>query len=503
MFSTKGDNIFNSLRYKLTVWFSIIFTAVFFLIFFIIHLSVRNHLYNLSDANLLKQVKRQLWLGYTPDITPDFIKDINEAFAFISSKEGSSDVFYIFLDSTYRTITSSSLEHWQGLRLDSTSIPFLPDKPGKDQIKLFLDSHSNKKNSAAVIPLNHEFRSHTILQTEKINGRDDKIRIAFQYFNNKCLFITGVSLQDNEDFMLIVRRLFLILYVLLQAVVIVLVYIFTTKTLDGVENVKNTAIKIGKKGFGHRVPYQNETNEIKGLAKAFNEMLGRIERLMKEQKDMTRNIAHDLRSPITSIRGIAETSLNSHPSVNDYEFMTGKIIDNCDRLIHLINSMLDISDIESGNFTLKTQRINIQNILVECYEIYKAISDEKNIKFRLQKIDKSIFIRGDKQLLQRAFGNLVDNALKFTNTGGTVEVEAETSSNQVKICIRDNGSGISKKAQKHIFERFYRVDKSRSVDGSGLGLSLAEAYIKYQKGRIEVESEEGKGSSFIIYLPLD
>ena len=434
--------------------------------------------------------------------TPKDLKYVTDMFEYISSKEGINNVFYIYLDSAYNVITESSLDYWLGLHFDSTNIPYLPDKPAKEQIKSFLNIKINKEKYTDVIPLNHEFRSHTILQTLQPEGREDNIRVAFQYFNNNKLLIVGISLQGNEDFQIIVRRIFLISYLLLLCVVIVGINLLTRKTLSGVDKVRKTAIRIGKNKFSFRVPTENETTEIKSLARAFNNMLDRIERLMKEQKEMTHNIAHDLRSPITSIRGIAETTLSANSSVKEYEQMTGKIIDNCDRLVHLINSMLDISDIESGNFAIKTQDVELQNIIYECFEIYQPIADEKEVQLIKNDNNIPVVINGNKHLMQRALGNIVGNAIKYTNSKGSVVVDTKTQNHEVFITISDNGIGIPKNEQERIFERFYRIEKSRSVEGNGLGLSLAKAYIEYQKGRIEVKSENGKGSAFVIVLPL-
>lgn len=501
MFSIKGTKYYNSLRFKLTVWFSLIFTAVFLLVFLIVQIYVRNHLAKLTDTSLSEKVKIHLWLGYPGGDSPVDLKDIRETFEFKSTKEGISNVFYFYFDSVYGRTAESSLEYWEGLNFDSMYIPYLPDQPNKETIKSFLGSKRNKALKTDLATLDHEYRSYMILQTIKIPGRNDKIRVAYQYFNNHRLFITGISLQNNKDFIAILNRLLLISYLIILMVVIFLVNILTKKSLEGVEKVKETAISIGKNKLNFRVPYKNETTEIQSLANAFNNMLDRIEQLMKEQKAITHNIAHDLRSPITSIRGIAETTLSSKATKIEYEQMTGKIISNCDRLVHMINSMLDISDIEVGNFKSITQELSIQQILDNCFEIYQPLAEEKQITFLKQDIDHTVHMNGSRELLQRAFGNLVGNAIKYTGNKGTVSLNAEKNHTSVIVKISDNGIGIPREEQQRIFERFYRVDKSRSIEGNGLGLSLAKAYLEYQDGHIEVESEIGKGSTFIITLP--
>lgn len=501
MFSIKKHNLYSSLRFKLTAWSSLIFTVVFFLVFLTLQLYVRNHFMELTDAGLFEKVKRQLYLGYPSKDDMMSIKSISDIFDFISAKEGNSDVFYFYLDSSYKIITCSSLEHWPKLRFDSTNIPYIHDKPGREQIKTFLNLKYSKERKTALLDLNHDFGSHTILQTITVPSRNDKSRVAFQHFNNNTLFITGISLGEKNEFNNILTMVSLLSYVVLLLAVTVLVNFLTKNLLRGVEKVRNTALNIDKNMFDGRVPYQSEPTEIKSLAKAFNEMLDRIENLVKQQKQITHNVAHDLRSPITSIRGIAETTLSSRPTIPEFEKMTGRIISNCDRLVHLINSILDIADIESGNFRTQIQNIALQNIIEECYEVYKPLAEEKKIDLIRKGLENKSQIRGNRQLLQRAFGNVVGNAIKYTQTGGSVLIDVSQKHQKVEVSISDDGIGIEKNEQKLIFERFYRIDKSRSVEGNGLGLSLAKAYIEYQYGRIEVHSEVGRGAVFTITLP--
>lgn len=501
MFSIKKHNMLSSLRFKLTAWSSLIFTVVFFLVFLTVQLYVRNHFMELTDTGLLEKVKRQLYLGYPNKEDMMSVKNISGIFDFISAKEGNNDVFYFYLDSAHQIITRSSLEHWPNLQFDSTNTPYLPDKPDKEQIKTFLNLKSNKERKTTLMDLNHNYRTHSILQTIVVKGRNDKIRVAFQHFNNNTLFITGISLGEKNDFNNILTAVSLLSYVILLLAVTVLVNFLTKNLLKGVEKVKSTALNIDKNKFDFRVPYQSEPTEIKSLAKAFNEMLDRIENLVKQQKQITHNVAHDLRSPITSIRGLAETTLSSKPSIPEYEQMTCRIIANCDRLVHLINSILDIADIESGNFQIQTQNIALHNIIDECYEVYQPLAEEKHIELKRKGPDNNILIKGNRQLLQRAFGNVVGNAIKYTQKGGKVLIDTSIKQQKVEIQISDNGIGIPKNEQRLIFERFYRIDKSRSVEGNGLGLSLAKAYIEYQKGYIDVKSEVGKGAVFTITLP--
>ena len=499
MFLKKEDNIFNSLRFRLTVWFSLIFTILYFIVFFMVKWYMTKNLINRTDNILMEKINTKIWLGSLAERDLDFVK---KEFIHYSFSEGINNVFYLYLDSTCSVLASSDLTSWRKLYFDRNNIPYLQDKPSKRQINTLLELKENKKKHTTVKYLNHKFRSHTIIQTIPVEGSKDKIRVAFQYFNNNKLFITGISLKSNTEFLSVINKIFIYPFVLLIIIEVILVYLLTMKAFKGVERVKNTATVIGKKNFNLRVPVGNEGIEIQNLAVAFNEMLERIEKLIVEQKEITNNIAHDLRSPLTSIRGITETTLSNNPSIKDYEEMSGKVISNCDRLIYIINTTLDISEIESGIFNTPMVKINIHDILINCCEIYQSLADEKEICIKYNPAKEEIQIMGNKQLLQRAFGNILDNAIKYTNNKGIITIQALINNETIKLSITDTGIGIPPEEQNQIFKRFYRVDKSRSTHGNGLGLSLAQAYIKYHKGTIEVESKLNEGSIFHVILPV-
>jgi signal transduction histidine kinase len=244
----------------------------------------------------------------------------------------------------------------------------------------------------------------------------------------------------------------------------------------------------------------NQTEEVDDLIISINRMQLRIHTLIKELQDVNNNIAHDLRSPVTRIRGLAETTLSGDQSLLEYQGMSGSVIEECDSLVGMINTMLEIAETDAGVTPLDKISVNISAIIRDVAELYSPVAEDKNITISLKITDDPILISGDRSRLQRAFANLLDNALKFTQEGGWVALEAKRENHTAQIKIADSGSGISAKDLPRVWERFYRADRSRSTPGTGLGLSLVQSIILAHDGKIDITSTEGAGTQVTVYI---
>ena len=229
-------------------------------------------------------------------------------------------------------------------------------------------------------------------------------------------------------------------------------------------------------------------------------MLDRIEELVKSIREMSDNIAHDLKSPITRIRGFAELALIHEENLEDYQAMASNTIEESDRLLDMINTMLVISRAEAGEGDFEFKTTNLSHMIKEACDLFAPLAEDKNIKFH-KTIEEQIFIVADIKMLQRAFSNLLDNAIKYTPENGKVSVIAFKENHQVIIKIEDTGIGIPQEYFEKIFERFYRAESSRTSAGTGLGLSLARTIVRQHKGDIFVSSRKGKGTVFSMTLP--
>lgn len=272
------------------------------------------------------------------------------------------------------------------------------------------------------------------------------------------------------------------------------------RTLKGVEKVTQTATQISEGDYDSRVPILGKGEEIDRLAMTFNNMLERIQTLIREMREMTDNIAHDLRSPITRIRGIAETTLTTAKGSSDYELTIGSIIEESDRLLDMINMMLDISEAEAGISKLNKSEIDCSGLVKEACELFQPLADDKGIRV-VTELGNNITIYADNKKLQRVVANLLDNAVKYSQSKGDIIISTYEEGNNVVITVKDSGIGITPEDLPHIFKRFYRCDSSRSRTGTGLGLSWSQAIIQSHGGNITVSSTPDEGSLFTITLP--
>jgi signal transduction histidine kinase len=208
-----------------------------------------------------------------------------------------------------------------------------------------------------------------------------------------------------------------------------------------------------------------------------------------------------LKSPVTRIRGAAEVTLTTGKSLGEYEAMAASTVEECDRLLDMINTMLLISKTEAGVDKLSLEEIDLASTVRDACELFRPSAEDKGITFSCETPER-LQITGDVRMIQRMLANLVDNGIKYTPPGGRVEVSvSENGQHRVLISIRDTGAGISEPELARVFERFYRGDQSRSQAGIGLGLSLARAIARAHGGDISVTSAPGQGSTFTVSLP--
>ena len=231
-------------------------------------------------------------------------------------------------------------------------------------------------------------------------------------------------------------------------------------------------------------------------------MIDKIQILINELKDVANNIAHDLKTPVTRIRGIAETTLSGDDSIESYREMAGTIIEECDSMTSLINTVLDIAEADAGLNDMDKEKFDFVNLVSTAYELFKSLSDEKHMSFSFSCQEKYIFVSGNKMKLQRVVANLIDNAVKYTPAHGKINIQLSKSQGSVIFKIQNSGAGISEKNLNNIFKRFFREDKSRTTSGNGLGLSLAEAIVKAHNGTISVESSANNYTIFTVTLPV-
>lgn len=250
------------------------------------------------------------------------------------------------------------------------------------------------------------------------------------------------------------------------------------------------------------VPIIGTNDEWKGILLVFHDIT-EMKKLEQMRKDFVANVSHELKTPITSIKGFSETLLDGAMNDRDtLEAFLKIILTESDRLENLIKDLLDLSKIEQQGNILSLQNCDIVSLLEEILPIFERKAQEKGIEVSFEKNSEEAIVEGDIYRLKQVFINLITNAIAYTPNGGKITISFQEDPEFVSVKIKDTGIGIEKKEISRIFERFYRVDKARSRNsgGTGLGLAIVKHIVEAHHGQISVESEQGKGTAFIIVL---
>lgn len=271
-----------------------------------------------------------------------------------------------------------------------------------------------------------------------------------------------------------------------------------TRPVRNLIRTTQSIIDLGK--IDARVPITAAEDELNELGKLFNRMLERVETLVQGMRHALDNVAHDLRTPVTRFRGIAETSLQLPSGDPAHKEALISCVEESERIMTLLNTLMDISEAETGTMKLNLAAIDVSDLIHETVELYEYVAEEREITVS-SNAPESIFMRADRNRMRQVLANLLDNAIKYTPPGGSVAIDAREEGDQIVIRVQDTGAGIPPAEIPKIWNRLHRGDASRSQPGLGLGLSLVAAIVHTHNGRIEVESAVGSGSIFTLYMP--
>jgi signal transduction histidine kinase len=258
-----------------------------------------------------------------------------------------------------------------------------------------------------------------------------------------------------------------------------------------------------------RVPLAGTGDALDELTALFNAMLDKIEGLVTAMRHSLDNVSHDLRTPLTRLRGTAEMALAGPPDGERYREALADCVEESDRVLVMLNTLMDISEAESGAMQLQREPVALGDVLARATDLYREVADAKGVAMVVRTgtgaldatAQPDAVVMGDRTRLEQVAANLIDNALKYTPPGGRVEVEIGADGQAAILRVRDTGPGIPAAEMPRIFDRLFRGDTSRTERGLGLGLSLVKAVVEAHGGTVSVESEPGRGAVFTVRLP--
>ncbi len=317
--------------------------------------------------------------------------------------------------------------------------------------------------------------------------------------------IPGVSIQSNNNvnpLFLGAEKKFMTQSLLVAAIFIILglllIYYIVGKSLTPVKKLSKTTKNINENNLYEKMEEPKAKDEIWELTASFNQMLDRLSGSFAVQKNFAANAAHELRTPLATMKaGIQVLELDEEPTAEDYKETVEIVKENNERLIRIVDNLLLMTRETQQSFDVV---LSIEELFAEIVEELRAKALEAEMVLEIKSCEGRV--KGNRTLIYRAIYNLVENGLKYCGKGNTVTLSSEVRGKGLIITISDNGPGILKEALDHIFEPFYRIDqsRSRSIGGSGLGLSIVKAIVEKHNGTIRAESTLGAGTTFIIEL---
>ena len=476
---------FRSIRTKLTAWYSFVVSVTLIAFGITAYLTTGDTLSENLDRSLRNEatwVREVLFERYT------------------KKKASANELFQAekFEGASYTEKIDSSDEIWnriyQHILLDP-QVQYIQIKDGHGKTLYKSPTLGDKNFFFPQITENRTPSIHTI----DFNGvalrmaalKDERVRIYVAY-----------PLEELNEVLSNLFSDFLILVPLAVLISIVLGWFLANKSLKPVDEMTKTAQLITAQNLDRTIPHSGVNDELGRLASTFNDMIARLRRSFDQIKQFSIDASHELRTPLTIMRGEAELALQSEKTPEEYRHVLASHLEEIVRMSAIVENLLTLSKADLGRMELQRDVVPLHEVLRDLYEDSEVLAEKKRITVRLRKLDE-ISILGDKVRIRQLLLNLIDNAIKYTPEHGIVSLALSRANGAALVSVEDSGIGIPSEELPKIFDRFYRVDKgrSRSLGGSGLGLSISKWIAEAHGGRIEVQSEFQRGSTFTVYLP--
>ncbi|MCI0485741.1 MAG: ATP-binding protein [Blastocatellia bacterium] len=462
--------MFNSVRVRLTLWYVLVLSLLLAGFSIFIYTAFSNSLYTRLDNSIS-----------------------NAAEAMVS-------FFLVEMDENGGDADAGAVEALEELQLPNVYVAIF------EEDRLLASTYP--ENLKAVMP-------ESLLSQIKVNVRPAFATVAIAEGEEARLAAVAVKAGGKDYFIVIVEPLSetvaqleslkRVFYIGLPATLILAGlagFLLARKSLAPVVVMSNQAGHISAHNLHERLKVTNPHDEIGHLAIVFNELLSRLDHSFENMRAFMADASHELRTPLAIIRGEADVALSQDRDPAEYRESLAIIQDEAGRLSHIVEDMFALARADARQRPLRVEEFYLNDLVEECFRAAQILALSKAVSLTLDPVQDVTF-HGDEDLLRRMLLNLLDNAIKYTPSGGAVSIKLLVEASSVQIVVSDTGIGIPAEHVGQVFERFYRVDRARTraEGGTGLGLSIARWAAEAHRGSINLTSEPGRGSTFTVSLP--
>jgi signal transduction histidine kinase len=336
-----------------------------------------------------------------------------------------------------------------------------------------------------------------IPESIKVEGWPTSFRVVTQHEGGRTIYL-GLSGRGAAHTLHSLARRFLVVWGATVLLGFLISYTSARRTLRRVEEITETVARIGSEELGERLPEPSNSDEISRLAKTFNRMLDRIQSSVSQLRSVTDSVAHDLKSPVTSIRGTLESALSKEPD-DTLRDSIGEAIEGLDKLTQLLNTVLDLAEAQGGALILDRSAVDLSNVVKQLVEIYQPSMAERQHELVVDLADR-VVVAADLSLLNRVVSNLLENELAHLPAGCQIHIRVCSQQGSAELVIEDNGPGFPLDIAARAFERFV---KGKHSVGHGLGLALVDAVVRAHGGSIRISNRFKGGAVLTLLLPTD
>ena len=457
---------FHTLTFRLILWNSVGFVLAAIITLVVFDFQNRKYLDRRLDK-LLETKLREIKGLDSEQLDQDlFASEIGHH----SRAMGESNVFYRLLDARGNELAASDMTRWAGFPQDMLSLESITTA------QPIWDTFRFSESGATARVINKKLPSGEIVQI-------------------------GLSTEDRELQQRRSRWIIATSMLLVSLLGSVFTAFIGTGTLKGLKRIARHVVNLTRQGdFSKQIELPTGSVETDELADNFNRVFNKVQKLMEGMAQVLGDIAHDMRTPVTRIRGAAESILSEPGITTREEDLAGNTIEECDCLLGLVNTILEINAAETHLDAPGDELLDLVSLVRAGADLFTFMMEDKNLALSMS-LPETVVVKGDKGNLQRVLSNLLDNAIKYTPEGGQIHIRLYRDEAMNILEIEDTGVGVPEQESELIFRRFFRSDKSRTLPGNGLGLTFCRAVISAIGGRVYLGPKKATGSVFVVELP--